>query len=82
MPVMFPDEHRVRPREVEQHHVGFAVDHAHGRRVRGRRIVRVQHIILKAIDQVDDLIASADIHVVSERAVRTEFHPDPGGEIE
>ena len=78
----FAHQHRLCAAEVEQQYVADAMFNADAHAVRRRRIVGVQHVAFDAIDKIDALILSADVHVVAEHAFAQEFHAHTRGEVE
>lgn len=68
--------------EVEQQHVANAMLEANAHAVRSMRVVGVQHVAFHAVDEIDDLILSADVDVVPEHAVKEKLHAYTRSEVE
>ncbi len=78
----FAHEQRPGAAEVEQQHVADPMLEANAHAVRSIRVVGVQHVAFNAVDEIDDLILSADVDVVPEHAVEEELHAHTRGEVE
>lgn len=78
----FAHEQRPGAAEVEQQHVANPMLEVNAHAVRSIRAVGVQHVAFHAVNEIDDLILSADVDVVPEHAVEEKLHAHTRGEVE